>query len=274
MAGTVLRPSIWTVRKYTPVVAATERSWSSSGRPARGERPPAVGRVQRVAEVPAVEGGWETSVAEAGAEGERGQTTPMASTAPVMTDRTGTAVRPRPGSRANRSPATPRHRQPGTQPGPDRARPAARRLPAGGRAVRRQAVADDDGHRAQDDDQDQHAEAEHRRVQVDPGRGLGGRTGPNSENGDRPTATATGEQRPGSDGAEDAKQPVGGGRRGPAPSAAQDLGVIGTGLQLPGDRLERRSSARRARRSARTPPARWPPGGSRRCASASMSAVL
>ena len=43
-------------------------------------------------------------------------TTSMASTAPAMTERTGTAVRPRPGSRANRRPATPEGGSPAASP--------------------------------------------------------------------------------------------------------------------------------------------------------------
>ena len=164
-------------------------------------------------------------------------TTAAASTAPAITERTGTAVRPRPCSSANRRPATPVAGSPAamaalTTPDPPRGhRPAAARCgaPAGTRWRPRSPPRI----RASS----QRPEPEHGPVQVHPAPGLDRAHRP--EQGERRQADRHGrrEQRPGEDGAEDAGQPVRHRHGRPGAQGPQDLGVAGAGPQLPGDRL-------------------------------------
>ena len=93
-----------------------------------------------------------------------------ASTAPASTDLTGTAVRPRPGSSANRSPATPEAPSPAPSPARTRTEPRSAGLRTGGGAMRCLAVADDHGHAAEDEDQRERAQ---RRAPRRPGRSRG-----------------------------------------------------------------------------------------------------
>ncbi len=91
IAGTVW-PSIWTVAKSTPVVAATSRSGQQ--RAAHRRTAPALDRVEGVAEVPPVQRRMRDQRAQAGAEGEGGADHRHGQHRPARTERTGTAVRP------------------------------------------------------------------------------------------------------------------------------------------------------------------------------------
>ena len=163
-------------------------------------------------------------------------TTAVASTAPASTARTGTSVRPRPGSSANRTPATAGEGSPAAWAA--RTTPDARardRVPAR-HPVRRLPVGDHHGHAAQDHDQGERAEPEDRPVQVDPAGRLDPLHRPEQRQRGQRDGHGGGEQRPGGHRAQDAGQPVGRGGGGPGAQRPQHLGVAGAGAQLAGDR--------------------------------------
>ena len=199
--------------------------------------------------------------------------TVTASTAPVSTDLTGTAVRPRPGSSANRSPATPVAPSPAPEPGAHQGRAAVGAVRAGGGAVRRLAVADDRGHPAEDQDERERAQPEHRGVDVEPSPRLGLPDRPEKRERGQRDRDGDGEQGPGDHGGEHPEHAVGGGGQRAGAERPQDARVVGGRAKLPGHRLgaddqrgEPGDQPEHAR--ARSPPGRSraaPPPRSPRC---------
>ena len=199
-------------------------------------------------------------------------TTNTASTDPRMADRTGTALRPTPGSRAKRTPLTADSGIP-----EEAAYPAMAERWASGSSTRQaasaggQAVGHEQGGADQDDHQREDTESEHRPVQGHAGRGIDAMDGAEGE--ERGESHGHAERQHRSDGhrSHHSHESVPDDHRSTAAQRTQDIEVVDTQAEA-GDRSSgRQSTARPGRRCLRTPRERWDWASMARSALASMA---
>ena len=171
-------------------------------------------------------------------------TTVIANTAPKMADRTGTALRPLPGSSAKRTPVTADAGSPAEAVARNRRCPIDPPAALASHPVGRSSVGQSNRQDPQDGDEHEHTETEHRPVERHSRRRVHRTNGPERCEGRECHGHCERQQRADDHGAEDADQPVGRGHGGTRTEGTDHSGVVRPEPQLAPDHLGRDEDGR------------------------------